>query len=165
MTEIAAEKRDTQMEKRENTLAVAALERGTVIDHIPVGSLFQCVRLLGLESLESAVTIGNNLPSARMGKKGIIKVSDTVFAPEVINRIAVIAPTAVVNVIEGYGVVSKTRVSLPEKLVGIVKCTNPKCVCNHEEMSTRFTMAEAAPLTLRCDYCEHEYAGDKIVLL
>lgn len=146
-------------------LAVAALKYGTVIDHIPSNALFKCVELLGLASCPKAVTIGNNLPSRHLGTKGIIKVADTVFAPEVINRIAIVAPTAVVNEIEDYEVVKKTRVELPDEVVGLVKCTNPKCVSCHEPMATRFNVVSREPVTLRCRYCEHEYAGDKIVLL
>ena len=75
-------------------LAVAALQNGTVIDHIPSGALFRAVRILGIEQLDTAVTIGNNLPSGRLGKKGIIKVADVEFPEDVLNRIAIIAPTA-----------------------------------------------------------------------
>lgn len=145
-------------------LAVAALKYGTVIDHIPSSALFKCVELLGLEACPSAVTIGNNLPSRHLGTKGIIKVADTVFAPEVINRIAIVASTAVVNVIKDYEVVEKNRVQLPDEVVGLVKCTNPKCVSCHEPMATRFNVVSREPVTLKCRYCEHEYAGDKIVL-
>ena len=145
-------------------MAVAALRRGTVIDHIPSRSLFKAVRLLGLEDFPSAVTVGNNLPSSRLGTKGIIKVADTVFAPEVLGRIAIIAPTAVVNVIDDYEVIDKKPVVLPDEIDDLVKCTNPKCVTNHEPMHTRFTVVSREPVTLRCRYCEHEYSGDKITL-
>lgn len=145
-------------------LAVAALRRGTVIDHIPSGALFSAVRLLGLENMTGPMTIGCNLPSRRLGSKGIIKVADTVFDPETINRIAIIAPTAVVNVIEDYAVVSKQPVQLPDEVKGLVKCTNPKCVTCHEPMSTRFSVVSREPVVLRCRYCEHEYTGDGIVL-
>jgi len=145
-------------------LAVAALRYGTVIDHIPSSSLFKAVRLLGLEEFPSAVTVGNNLPSARLGKKGIIKVADTVFEPEVLNRIAIIAPSAVVNVIRDYEVVEKTPVTLPDEIRGLVRCTNPKCVSCHEPIVSRFTVVSREPVTLRCHYCEHEYSGNKIVL-
>lgn len=146
-------------------LAVAALKCGTVIDHIPSSALFHAVSLLGLDLCSSAVTIGNNLPSERLGKKGIIKVADTIFPAEVLGRIAIIAPSAVVNVIEDYEVKSKTPVSLPDHIVGLVKCTNPKCITNHEPIPSRFNVVNREPVTLRCRYCEHEYAGDAIELL
>lgn len=145
-------------------LAVAALRAGTVIDHIPASALFQAVRLLGLENSDKPLTIGGNLPSRAIGTKGIIKVQDTFFSPEVLSRIAVIAPGAVVNVIEDYEVKSKQRISLPEEVVDIVRCPNPKCITNHEPMPTRFTVVASAPVTLRCRYCEHDVMAPSIPL-
>ncbi|MDE6033010.1 MAG: aspartate carbamoyltransferase regulatory subunit, partial [Muribaculaceae bacterium] len=99
-------------------LAVAALKNGTVIDHIPSEALFEVVRLLQLEDSNVQLTIGNNLPSARGGSKGIIKVADTEFPEATLNRIALIAPTAVVNIIRDYEVVEKFPVTLPDTIVG-----------------------------------------------
>ncbi|MDE6556876.1 MAG: aspartate carbamoyltransferase regulatory subunit, partial [Duncaniella sp.] len=102
-------------------LAVAALCNGTVIDHIPSSVLFKVVKILGIQNFDSAVTIGNNLDSKKLGKKGIIKVADVVFPESILNRIALIAPSAVVNIIRDYKVVEKYPVTLPETLVGLVK--------------------------------------------
>lgn len=139
-------------------LAVAALRNGTVIDHIPAAALFEVVRLLQLEDSEMQLTIGNNLPSARQGRKGIIKVADTEFPEAVINRIALIAPTAKINVIRDYEVVEKRRVELPDTLIGVVKCNNPKCICNNEPMLTRFHLVSREPVVIRCHYCGHTQA-------
>ena len=91
--------------------------------------------------MDSAVTIGNNLASHRFGTKGIIKVADVEFSEEVLNRIAIIAPTAMVNIIRDYEVVEKRPVMLPDMLVGIVRCTNPKCItchyCNHTQEGSK----------------------------
>lgn len=140
-------------------LAVAALRNGTVIDHIPTGALYRAVRILGLESLESAVTIGNNLESRRIGKKGIIKVADKEFTKEELNRIAIIAPSAVVNTIRDYEVVDKRQVELPDMISGIVTCSNPKCITNNEPMTTRFIVVNKKNVGLRCDYCNHTVSG------
>lgn len=102
-------------------LAVAALRNGTVIDHIPSASLFKAVRILGIENLTGAVTIGYNLDSKKLGTKGIIKAADVFFPESTLNRIALIAPSAVVNIIRDYEVVEKFPVSLPDTIVGIVK--------------------------------------------
>lgn len=138
-------------------LAVAALKAGTVIDHIPSDVLFKVVSLLGIEHMHSHVTIGNNLKSGRLGSKGIIKVADVEFPEEVLNRIAILAPTAKVNVIRDYEVVEKRTVELPDSLVGIVRCTNPKCITNNEPMKTRFTVIDRNPVAVRCDYCGHTH--------
>lgn len=134
-------------------LAVAALRCGTVIDHIPADVLFEVAHLLKLQDSECQLTIGNNLPSRSLGKKGIIKVADTTFPEAVMNRIALLAPEANVNVIENYEVVEKRRVELPDTLVNVVRCHNPKCITNNEPMSTRFIVVDRNPVTIRCSYC------------
>ena len=146
-------------------LAVAALQNGTVIDHIPSGALFRAVRILGIEQLDTAVTIGNNLPSGRLGKKGIIKVADVEFPEDVLNRIAIIAPTAMVNIIRNDEVVEKRPVVLPDVLVGLVKCSNPKCVTNHEPMATRFNVIDRESVKLRCHYCNPTVPGPEAKIL
>ncbi|MDO4318972.1 MAG: aspartate carbamoyltransferase regulatory subunit [Bacteroidales bacterium] len=140
-------------------LAVAALRHGTVIDHIPSDALFAAVRILGLENTSHAVTIGCNLTSAKLGTKGIIKVADMVFDSDTLNRIALIAPTAVVNIIRDYEVVDKHPVELPDTISGIVKCNNPKCITNNEPMTTRFDVISRDPVTIRCRYCNHSVPG------
>lgn len=134
-------------------LAVAALRSGTVIDHIPATVLFEVAKLLQLENSTCQLTIGNNLPSQSLGLKGIIKVADTTFPEAVMNRIALLAPEANVNVIENYEVVDKRRVELPDTLVNVVRCHNPKCITNNEPMSTRFIVIERNPVKIRCSYC------------
>ncbi len=142
-------------------LAVAALRSGTVIDHIPSPMLFKAVKILGIERLGTQLTIGNNLESKRLGTKGIIKVADVFFPKEIINRIALIAPTAVVNIIRDFEVVEKRQVSLPDTIVGIVKCDNPKCITNNEPMRSRFNVIARDPVTIRCHYCGHTTTNDK----
>lgn len=149
-------------------LAVAALQNGTVIDHIPAETLFQAVRILGLEGMENSVTIGYNLESRKLGKKGIVKVADCEFGPDIIDRIALIAPTAVVNIIRDYKVVEKRKVNLPQSVAGIVKCPNPKCITNNEPMKTRFTVIhdrEHSRTDLRCDYCNNVTSASKAHIL
>lgn len=152
------------MVKDKKELAVAALRNGTVIDHIPSSSLFQVVDLLGLRNVTSNVTIGFNLDSSEMGKKGIIKIADTEYPEDMLNRIALIAPTAVVNIIKDYDVVEKRKVSLPDSLIDIVKCPNPKCISNNEPMRTRFDVVAHKPLALRCHFCECVATATEITL-
>jgi aspartate carbamoyltransferase regulatory subunit len=151
--------------KEKKELAVAALQNGTVIDHIPTQSLFKVVELLGLKDLtDVSVTIGNNLDSNRMVKKGIIKVADMFFPEETLNRIAVIAPNVVVNIIRDFEVVEKLHVTLPDDLIDIVKCNNPKCITNNEPMRTHFHVIDRDHTTLRCHYCERPVAQQDITL-
>jgi len=141
-------------------LAVAALRAGTVIDHIPSAALFKAVRILGIENMDRHITIGFNLDSAKLGKKGIIKVADVEFDTDTLNRIAIIAPTAVVNIIRDFEVVEKRPVSLPDIVHGIVRCPNPKCISNNEPMHTKFHIVERNPVLLRCHYCSATVTGD-----
>ena len=150
------------MKKKE--LAVAALENGIVIDHIPCASLFKVVNLLGIEHMDKSVTIGFNLDSERLGKKGIIKIADLELPTEVLNRIAVIAPRAVINIIRDYEVVDKREATLPDELHDIVKCNNPKCISNNEPMATHFDVVSRYPLVLRCHYCERKAVQNEIVI-
>ncbi len=143
------------MTEKKKELAVAALRNGTVIDRIPSSALFQAVKILGIEKLDKHVTIGNNLDSKILGTKGIIKVADTFFPEDVLNRIALIAPTAKINIIRDFEVVEKFPVSIPKSIVGIVKCDNPKCITNNEPMRTRFELIDEERHVLRCHYCGH----------
>lgn len=150
---------------KQKELAVAALQNGIVIDHIPCSSLFKVVDLLGIQKMANSVTIGYNLDSERMEKKGIIKIADIELPEETLNRIAVIAPYAVINIIRDYEVVDKHPVNLPEELVDIVKCNNPKCISNNEPMRTRFhVVRDGDRSALKCHYCERVVAHNEINL-
>ena len=150
------------MAKKE--LQVAAIENGTVIDHIPADKTYQVVRLLCLEKIGTPVTIGYNLPSSKMGKKGIIKIADKYFTDEEINRLSVVAPNIVLNTIHNYEVVEKKRVETPSELHGIIKCNNPKCITNNEPMATVFHTVDAALGIIRCHYCDKEQQLGKVEL-
>ena len=147
-------------EKKE--LQVAALENGTVIDHIPSEKLFTVVSLLGLQEMSNNITIGFNLASKKLGTKGIIKVADRFFSDDEINRIAVVAPNVKLNIIRNYEVVEKREVVLPDELRGIVKCANPKCITNNEPMPTRFHVIDKEHCVIRCHYCEKEQYREQI---
>ncbi|MCI6894471.1 MAG: aspartate carbamoyltransferase regulatory subunit [Bacteroidales bacterium] len=147
-----------------DSLAVAALKNGTVIDRINPEALFKVADLLDIKSIKSSVTIGVNLDSKHMGKKGIIKVADTFFSQETLNRIALISPQAKVNIIHDYCVTEKRLVSLPDTLIDLVKCNNPKCITNNEPMPTVFHVVDRAPVTLRCHYCEHKVQQKELTI-
>ncbi len=136
-------------------LNVSALENGTVIDHIPADSLFNVISILGLDGLtEHMITFGTNFKSDKLGKKAIIKISEKYFEDIEIDKIALIAPTAKLNIIKDYAVVEKREVSVPEQITGIAKCMNPKCITNHQNIDTRFTVITDNGIDLKCHYCE-----------
>jgi aspartate carbamoyltransferase regulatory subunit len=155
----------TMNENNEKELQVTALKNGTVIDHIPSEYLFKVVFLLQLERVNNQITIGNNLNSKLMGSKGIIKVSDRYFSEEELSRIALIAPSAKINIIKDFEVIEKKVLSLPDSFSGIVKCPNPKCITNNEPMKNRFEVISKNPIVLKCPYCEKEIQQENIQLL
>lgn len=148
-----------------NERLVAAIENGTVIDHIPAGKTFQVASLLKLEQLSTPVTIGYNYKSKKLGKKGIIKVADRYFSDEEISRLSVVSPNVVLSVIKNYEVVEKKTVTTPDDLKDIVKCNNPKCITNNEPMPTLFHVVDKNKGILKCHYCEKEQAIDKVELV
>ncbi|MBF1506711.1 MAG: aspartate carbamoyltransferase regulatory subunit [Prevotella pallens] len=150
------------MNKKERL--VAAIENGTVIDHIPAEKTFQVVNLLDLQKLSTPVTIGYNFTSSKVGCKGIIKVSDKFFTDNEISRLSVVAPNIILNIIRDYEVVEKKQVITPDELCGIVKCNNPKCVTNNEPMATIFNVVDKAAGILKCHYCDKEQQIDNVEL-
>lgn len=153
------------MNMEKNEMLVAAIQDGTVIDHIPTEKTYQVVNLLKLEELPTPVTIGYNYRSQKLGKKGIIKVENKFFTDEEISRLSVVAPNIVLNIIKDYEVVEKKTVTTPDELRGIVKCNNPKCITNNEPMQTLFHVVDKANGILKCHYCEKEQDMDKVELV
>jgi len=153
------------IENKEKELQVKALKNGTVIDHIPSDKLFKVVSLLQLDSVDNQITIGNNLSSKFMGTKGIIKITDRYYKDEEISRIALIAPSAKINIIRDFEVIEKKVLVLPDVFTGIVKCPNPKCITNNEPMKTRFEVINKESIVLKCVYCEREILQEDITLL
>ena len=136
-------------------LVVSALENGTVLDHIPAENVYKALDLLDLKGIESQITIGINLASKLHGRKGIIKIADKFFEDEELNKLALIAPKATVNVIRDFKVVEKKKITMPNEIIGIAKCMNPKCVTNHQPIKTRFTtIAKGDEISILCHFCE-----------
>jgi aspartate carbamoyltransferase regulatory subunit len=148
------------MNKKERL--VAAIEQGTVIDHIPANKTYQVASLLGLFDLKTPVTIGFNYPSQKVGSKGIIKVSDKFFTDAEISRLSVVAPNVILSIIRDYEVVEKRNVVTPDEIKGIVKCNNPKCITNNEPMPTHFHVTNGI---LTCHYCAKEQDINKVELV
>lgn len=140
--------------KKKLKLKVSAIKEGTVIDHIPAQYLFKVISILGLDRIDNQITFGTNLDSGKLGAKAIIKVSDKFFEDDEINKIALIAPHAKLNIIRDYEVVEKKIVEIPDSIIGIVKCFNPKCITNNESITTCFKVIDKSPVSLKCRYCE-----------
>lgn len=153
------------MNENKQALQVSALCNGTVIDHIPADKLFAVVNLLDIPGMQSNVTIGYNLKSKKLGKKGLIKVADKFFTDEEVSRISLVAPNIVMNIIRDYKVVEKREIQMPDTIHNLVKCGNPNCITNNEPMATHFHLVDREKSTLKCHYCEKEININDVELL
>lgn len=135
-------------------LRVNAIKNGTVIDHIPPSQLFRIMHLLEPEEHRSEILIGNNLKSRKLGKKGVIKLSNIILTSAAIDKVALLAHGATIVTIKNYEVSAKQPISMPREVVNIVECFNPNCITNAESATTRFIVLRRKPLRLQCHYCE-----------
>jgi aspartate carbamoyltransferase regulatory subunit len=139
------------------THKVYAIERGTVIDHIPSPRALKVVEILGVEH-EGILTVGINFPSKKLGKKDIVKVENLKLTVEITDRLALVAPTATINIIDNWKVVEKRTIHIPAEFRGMLCCPNPNCVTNMEKVISHFVReGEGALFAVRCTYCERLY--------
>ena len=147
-------------------LVVRKIKDGTVIDHIPAGQALNVLRIMGIKGFEgNRIAIVMNVESRKIGKKDIVKIENREIAPEEINKIALIAPNATINIIRDYKVIKKEKVVLPEKIKNIVKCINPTCITNQERESivSSFRLVSKNPIILLCEYCERYLLQEDII--
>lgn len=146
-------------------LDVSAIKDGSVIDHIDNKSTLKVADILNIHNEEQVVLVGMNLTSKLLGKKGIIKIGGKIIDKKEVNKIALIAPNATVNIIKDYEVVKKFKVAVPELIEGIVRCFNPNCVSNHHNIESMLHVISKNPIKLRCHYCERIMSAKDIVLI
>ena len=138
-------------------LKIPLIKDGTVIDHITAGNAVKVLHILGIpKTFSSIVSVAMNVRS-QLGKKDIVKVENRELDPYEVDKIALIAPKATINIIRDYEVAEKHKVKLPEEIVGIVRCSNPTCVSNsNEPVKSRFMVISKDPPRIKCYYCERE---------
>jgi aspartate carbamoyltransferase regulatory subunit len=138
-------------------LKVPRIKDGTVIDHITAGNAVKVLHILGIPKTTSfTVSVAMNVKS-KFGKKDIVKVENRELDPKEVDKIALIAPKATINIIRDYDVTKKHKVKLPDEIVGIVSCSNPTCVSNaNEPVESRFKIISRDPPKIKCYYCERE---------
>ncbi len=139
-------------------LLVSKIENGIVIDHIPAGKAFQVLRLLKVDPKARAL-IAQNVESRSHGAKDLIKIEGSYLTSKEIDLIALVAPSATLNIIEDWQVKDKRRIRLPERIEGIFSCPNPLCPTNAEYTPprTRFDVEAddgVESIKLRCTYCD-----------
>lgn len=153
------------MKSKEKFLQVNAIKNGTVIDHIPADSLFNVISILKLEQFSTQMTFGTNMESKKLNKKAIIKIEDVFFPDSDLNKIALVAPDAKLNIIRNYEVSEKRVVEIPDVIHEIAKCVNPNCITNIENVSTHFTVISKKEVELKCQYCEKITDKNHLVII
>lgn len=146
-------------------LDVSAIKDGSVIDHIDNKSTLKVADILNIQNEEQVVLVGMNLTSKFLGKKGIIKIGGKIIDQKEVNKIALIAPNATVNIIKDYEVVKKFKVVVPDVIEGIVKCFNPNCVSNYNNVTSQLNVVNKNPIRLECHYCERIMGAKDILLI
>ena len=136
-------------------LKVSKIKDGTVIDHIRGGYALDVIKILGITGKERRVmTIAVNVPSKRFKVKDIVKIEGRALNSQEVNRIALVAPHASINIIHNYRVDEKLEVKLPKAIERIIKCVNPCCISNSDEpITSKFYVKNEEPLLLKCHYC------------
>ena len=131
------------------------IKDGTVIDHINEGKGLKVLEALEIDgSRGNVITIALNMPSGKLKKKDMIKVEGRVLEDDDTNKIAVSAAASTVNIIKDYKLVEKRRVSLPNQIEQIFRCSNPDCITNSQEhIESTMEVMDKDNLVLKCRYC------------
>ena len=148
----------------ERAIKVSALPRGTVIDHLRRGTGLRVLQVLGLFT-DGAVAIGLNLDSSKLGQKDLIKIENRELTQEEVNKIALLSPEATLSIIRDFKVVEKIRPELTDEMEDVIRCLNPSCISNQEDIKSRFHVLCREPLRARCYFCERAIGGDELELL
>ena len=139
-------------------MKIDSIVNGIVIDHITAGQGMKIYKLLHLDRLDCSVAIIKNVPSGKMGKKDIIKVADKIDID--MDVIGFVDPNATINIIRSGDLVEKKQIDLPEKLVNVVMCKNPRCISSTEqELPHIFNLTDRKNRVYRCRYCEAKAEG------
>ena len=132
---------------------IDSIQNGIVIDHITAGRGMELYDLLNLGALDVSIAIIKHVSSKKMGKKDIIKIDADI--PVDLDVIGYVDPNATINIIKDGVLVDKKSLSLPERLVNVLKCKNPRCITSCEqELSHIFRLTDKEQKQYRCVYCE-----------
>jgi len=135
---------------------IDSINNGFVIDHITAGKAMEIYEILGLDKLDCPVAMIMNVKSERMGKKDIIKIDAVIDIN--FEALGYVDSEITVNIIENGNLVGKHTISLPEKIVDIIKCKNPRCITSCEQgIKHEFHLVDKEKRIYRCAYCETAY--------
>lgn len=134
-------------------MIIGNIVNGIVIDHIPAGKAMDIYHYLNLDRLDCEVALIKNASSGKKGKKDILKLNEVIDLN--LDLLGFIDPAITVNIIRDGKRVKKLHPQLPEKITGVIKCRNPRCITSVEqELSQEFYLAEPEKGVYRCVYCD-----------
>ena len=136
-------------------MIIGQIKDGIVLDHITAGKSMEIYNVLKLDKLDCTVALIQNAESPKMGKKDIIKISTLLDID--LDILGYLDPGITVNVIRDSVVAERRHLALPERVVGVIKCKNPRCITSVEqEIVHEFKLADRSKKVYRCIYCEHQ---------
>ena len=135
-------------------MIIGQIKDGIVLDHITAGKAMDIYNVLKLGELDCTVAMIKNADSPKLGKKDIIKISTLLDLD--LDVLGYLDPGITVNVIRDSEVAERRQVALPERVVGVIKCKNPRCITSIEqEIVHEFKLTDRNKKVYRCIYCEH----------
>ena len=136
-------------------MIIGQIKDGIVLDHITAGKAMDIYNILKLGELDCTVALIKNADSGKLGKKDIIKIGTMLDID--LGVLGYVDPDITVNIIRDSEVAERRKVGLPERVVGVLKCKNPRCITSIEqEIVHEFKLADRNKKIYRCIYCEHE---------
>ena len=136
-------------------MIIGQIKDGIVLDHITAGRSMEIYNILNLDKLDCTVAMIQNADSPKLGKKDIIKISTLLDLD--LEVLGYLDPGITVNIIRDGKVAERRRLELPERVVGVIKCKNPRCITSVEqEIVHEFKLTDRNKKVYRCIYCEHE---------
>ena len=150
----------------ENLLRVQPIRNGTVIDHIKAGRGKKVLDILGLSGSETTISLLINVQSKIQKRKDIIKIEDRELDEVEIEKLALLSPDAIVNIIRNYAVAEKKKIETPPFISELVHCPNENCICNNERgVSTNFKLLSEENLLIKCTYCGRKIEEENITFI
>ena len=141
-------------------LEITSLKNGIVIDHVKAGNGIKIFELLGLADIDDQVALILNAESSNMGRKDIIKVENHQDID--LDVVSIIDPQATVNIIENEEVVEKKELELPDQIINVLTCQNPKCISTSERsVPSKFILFKPEEKQYKCAYCDHIYGVEE----
>ena len=132
---------------------VSKLKKGIIIDHIESGHGFEIYKELHLNEIDDVVVLMKNVPSKKMGQKDLIKIEPDLELD--MNVLGLIDPNVTINFVNNGELVSKVQLTLPTRVTGIMKCKNPRCISQYEDVGDiDFYLVDAEKKLYRCEYCD-----------